>query len=430
MNVHPTQLMNNMVSNRATTVAAFLLFVSTGSLFINSLCVFYQHLMFYGTHKGINSTRCCYSVECPPKKPEGAPISSSLSSVISNVNTNPSFTPIKYFLPSGPSRLLPLSSRETLTRIGNELQFDHSLCPPDSVMASDQWSSTPAHSSCPAVFVAGARKAGSTSLQHYLSNHPDFEGAHSDDAATSGETFHFSARYLTEQWDTYMSFFPKQYIMTGDASVGNFVNCKVPKRIFESCGNFSKVVIMLRDPINRYVSNFQMRVRRGTRHFNNMTSLSTTVQIDIKHYIDTLLSHGIDISTAFGKNGPKQWHKLKCLFGPSINMAFEGLYYVHVLNWLCNYPSENILILNSDEFFEDSSKILKEVYQFLGLDPLSDSQRDVITSFIYNKGPESATGSSIMKGPDRKKLSKVYNFFNDNILRLLNWNKKVAWKNY
>ena len=391
-------------------VVHVLLCLITGLLLVNALCVLYNEWLYGGRAPVNSSSKVCQCQPCSAAKD----------------GHNPTFTPIDHFVPPGQSTLGPLGSRDTLTRVANELSFDHSSCPSDSTMFSSAWRHTePVHSSCPAVFIVGARKGGTTSLYQYLSLHPHFEGMRfGEGSAKSGETFHFSARYDTEQWRTYMSIFPKQDIMTGDASVGNLVNCKVPKRIFVSCGNFSKIIIMLRDPIDRYVSNFMMRAVLQTAHYNNHSEISTAIKMDVQYYIDNLVSSGIDIVTGMGENGlASNWAKLRCLFGPSTNMVYEGLYYIHVLNWICNYPSENILFVNSEEFFDQTSNILKEVYQFLGLDILSDSRRKAITSFVYNKGIQPSLKNQQLKDTDRKKLRTIYRSFNNEIQKLLKWNE-------
>lgn len=391
-------------------------------LLVNAVCVVYNELMY----DRATTDKACKCQECG-SSPQSVKNKVEVNHSLQWGGSNPQFAPIKYFIPPGASTLGPLHSRDTLTRIGSDLSFDYSTCPKDSIMLSATWREmVPQHSSCPAVFIVGARKAGTTSMYQYLSNHPEFEGIRLEAGSKTGETFHFSSRYETEYWDQYMAMFPKQYLMTGDASVGNLVNCKVPGRIFTSCGNFSKIIIMLRHPIDRYISNFMMRTALGTRNFNNNTKISTMIKMGVQYYIDKLVSSGIDITKGMGKDGlTSNWAKLRCLFGPSVNMVYEGLYYIHVLNWICNYPSENILIVNSEELFLEPSKILKEVYQFLGLDILSDSRRNAITSIVYNKRQQ--TENDILKDADRKKLRTIYRYFNDEILKLLNWDKVVNW---
>ena len=329
---------------------------------------------------------------------------------------------IEDFIPPGTSTLDPTHSQYSHTRIGSELTFDLASCPSQSVVPSK---TKPLHTSCPAVFIIGARKAGTTSLYQYLSHHPDFEGIHLENGPKAGETFHFSARYSTESWELYKSRFPKQSIMTGDASVGNFVNCEAPKRIYESCGNFSKILLLLRNPIDRYKSNFLMRTKLGTKEYTNNTALSTVINMELSSFYKSLLVKGVHMTSQTGMD-LAQWYKFCCMYSPSRNMIYEGLYYVHVMNWLCNYPAENILILNSEEFYVNTSFILRQVYQFLGLSPLSDDQRQLVTSFVFNKGASSILPHQRLQDEDHKKLKHIYSPFNKAILKLLNWND-IKW---
>ena len=329
-----------------------------------------------------------------------------------------------YFLPVRQSMLSADHRYSSLTRLGSEVDFDSDSCPTNSVLKTPSLlSKQPLHASCPAVFVIGARKAGTTSLYQYLSHHPDFEGIHLENGPQAGETFYFSARYYKESWKHYRSRFPKdEPKLTGDASVGNLVNCVVPQRVFESCGNRTKIVALFRNPIKRYVSNFLMRTRRATRKFGNNTALSTVIKVEMERYYSTILSVGVDI-----QNLPQRWSKLSCKFHPSENLIFEGLYHAHLQNWLCNYPyHNNILILNSEEFYTNTSTILKQVYQFLGLSSLTNEQRQLITSFVFNKGKEPLLPHHQLQPSDRKKLSTLYAPFNTALFQQLKW-PTLAW---
>ena len=329
-----------------------------------------------------------------------------------------------YFVAPRRSKLPPDHLRTLLARLGSELEFDAGKCPADSVVKTPSWQSNrPKHSSCPAVFIVGARKAGTTSLYQYLSHHPDFEGIHLEDGPQAGETFYFSARYYKESWRHYRSRFPKdEPKLTGDASVGNLVNCAVPRRIFESCGKNTKIVMLFRHPIKRYVSNFLMRTSRGTRNFGNNTALTTVIKMEIENYYKKLITGGLDLQSL-----PQQWTKLVCKYRPSESLFFEGLYHVHLQNWLCNYPfPANILILNSEEFYSNTSAVLAQVYQFLGLSTLSQQQRGVITAFVFNKGKGTVIPHHRLQPEDRLKLRSIYEPFNRALLQQLKWNG-VDW---
>lgn len=312
---------------------------------------------------------------------------------------------------------------ETLTRLGTDLKFDaHRHCPSKSVMRRPRLSEhTPLHDDCPNVFIAGARKAGTTSLYHYLSNHPHFEGTRLDFGPKSGETFHFSSHYETESWSNYMKRFPSGGMMTGDASVGNFVQCKVPERIFKSCGKQSKIIILLRHPIKRFMSNFLMRARLGTAQVQNTTSLSVFARTHLSAFYAEVLERRLDITAL-----PHHWDRLLCLFDPARNLVYEGLYYIHVMNWLCSFPSENILLINSEEFYSNTSVIYSQVLQFLGLEMLATDTLGWITSIAYNRGQHRLLEHQKLSLQQQNELNQLYTPFNEELFQLMDW-QNVDW---
>ena len=314
---------------------------------------------------------------------------------------------------------------DTLSRLGTQLKFDYAQqCPEGSLMLDPaQRTAVPDHLDCPTLFIVGARKGGTTSLYQYLSMHPHFHGVNLGRGPTAGETFYFSAHYGKEDWSwsRYTQLFHVSQNKTGDASVGNLVHCDVPKRIWRSCGKQAKIVILLRDPIRRFVSNYLMRTKLGIRQFNNNTQATIAVKVEMDAFFSVALSRGVSFT-----NVAKSWAKFRCLFPPSKNMVFEGLYFVHVMNWLCNFPLENILIVNSEEFFANTTVILQQVVHFLGLDPLDHETAEVITSTIYNKGIGPKHNYQILSPLDTKKLVNIYKYANKALVQLLDWNS-VEW---
>ena len=204
--------------------------------------------------------------------------------------------------------------------------------------------------------------------------------------------------------------------MTGEASVGNLVHCEVPKRLFDSCGKQAKVVMLFRNPTDRFVSNFLMRAKFNIGRIQNTTSISTVLNLQLDTFFHKALKRHVDV-TKFAK----KWAKLRCLFDPAMNMVFEGVYYVHLLNWLCNFPPENILIINSEEFYKKPSIILDQVIQFLGLRRLDSETYDWITAYIYNKRNRNVPTQQRLTEMDRKKLVGAYKLFNVALLELLDW---------
>ena len=252
----------------------------------------------------------------------------------------------------------------------------------------------------------------------YVSKHEGFKAARLNGPKV-GEIFFFSNKFYKpnkNQWNWYQSNFPPD-VMSGESSVTYLVHCQVPQRIFSSCGMQAKIVMLLRNPIDRFVSNFLMRVRVSDygNTITEMTPIRSIMEEEMKSF------HSISVP-----NVQQGWKNILCKFRPTESMIFEGMYYVHLLNWMCNFPAENILIINSEEFYRNTSIILNQVFQFLGLHPLEQEELRTISEVTYNKGSyENIPRHQQLSKEDRQRLNEVFSPFNRALLNLLNWN--IDW---
>ena len=117
-------------------------------------------------------------------------------------------------------------------------------------------------------FIVGAPKAGTTSLHHYLNEHPEIE------MSTQKEADFFSDESLQKQGlyygknridtlEKYHNLFPSiQEKKYGEASVSYLFYEDVPKKIKEYNSN-GKIIIMLRNPVERAFSHYLMDYRLG-----------------------------------------------------------------------------------------------------------------------------------------------------------------------
>ena len=315
---------------------------------------------------------------------------------------------------SGNQKLvLDPSYRNTMVKLGTDLKFDATQCPAGSYMLNRSLHhGPPKHSNCPTLYIVGARKGGTTSLYQYVSKHPDFLGIKLDAGPKVGEVQYFQ-RPKPGSWKHYRSLFPAtgNTTMTGESSVSYLVGAPVPKRLHSMCGKQARVVMLLRNPAKRLESNFLMRVKYHTTKFRKQP-ISALVNDQLNAYFKAAKE---TTST------PTEWSRLVGLFPPARNMVFEGLYYVHLLNWLCNFPAENILIINSEEFFEKPNRILDIVFQFLGLKRLDTEMYGSITSATYNKGSYDVPKYQKLSHEDVESLMKAYKPFNQALLELLQW---------
>ena len=282
---------------------------------------------------------------------------------------------------------------------------------------------SPLFSDCPTLFVVGARKGGTTSMIQYVSKHEGFKAAQLNGPKV-GEVFFFSNEVWEpnqKQWNWYKSNFP-QNVMSGESSVTYLVHCQVPQRILKSCGKQAKIVILLRNPVDRFVSNFLMRVKVKDKFYGSKydekTPIGSIVEDELKFYRSK-------ISNISFPNVLQGWQNMLCRVLPTESMIFESMYYVHLLNWMCNFPAENIMIINSEEFFSNTSIVLSQVIQFLGLHPLEQEKLKEIASVTYNPGKHHVPRHQQLSKRDQQKLNKVFEPFNMALFQLLNWN--IDW---
>ena len=320
------------------------------------------------------------------------------------------YSSVRYVKPFERIVTLPKSllSRKTLTRVGSDLDFDYNLCPQNSFMLDPtKRNATPLHNDCPLLFIIGAQRAGTTSLYQYLTRHSDFRGFRVDKGPLSGETNHFTSRYKSEPWEKYKLHFPV-HALSGEKSTGMFNTCEAPKWLYESCGWMSKVILLLRNPTHRYISAMSTKpVQR----------LLIQVLSDIETYNE------------IKQTQPQQ--DVNCInqFYSARNHLYTGLYSLHLANWLCNFPSENILLLNSEEFRKSPAEILQLVLEFINLEPFDNYKLNIVVNTTYNEGKNREKTDIDVQLLDQiyKKLDNIYRRHNKELFKILHWPGDVTW---
>ena len=191
-------------------------------------------------------------------------------------------------------------------------------------------------------FIVGAPKAGTTSLYHYLNEHPKIV------MSRQKETDFFSDESLQKQCLYYGKnrvdtiekyhnlFITLQEKKYGEASVSYLFYEDVPDKIKEYNSN-GKIIIMLRNPVDRAFSHYLMDYRLGL------------------------------ISSPLEEVFERQPHnkKSKLFYQQYIEL---GLYFKQVKRYLDTFRIENIHIIFYQDFKNDIEGVIKKVYHFLGVD--------------------------------------------------------------
>lgn len=190
----------------------------------------------------------------------------------------------------------------------------------------------------PNFFVVGAPKAGTTALYYYLQQHPEI-------FLPERKELHFFTRDLVRQ-----SYYQPQIIRTekeyltyfalarghqaiGDISPSYLRAPEAAARIYHFHAK-SKIIILLRNPIERTISHYLMDVSRGFQDCSLLDFIEPTTQTSRYHYEYIQISY----------------------------------YFESVKRYLDQFGAEQILILITEEMNRNSKATCQEIFQFLDLD--------------------------------------------------------------
>lgn len=197
----------------------------------------------------------------------------------------------------------------------------------------------------PNLVIIGAMKAGTSSLHYYLSLHPEISMSHIK------ELHFFTSDKMGGNWSKGIEWYEsnfKQFItkIRGESSTTyawhpTFKD--IPERMYTLVPD-TKLVYILRDPIERIISQYVHNVSAGreTR----------------------------DVSKAVLENR---------------NYIFVSSYYMQLEQYLKYYPGSNILIITLEELTKNTYQVLKRVFGFLGVD---DSFYSSEFSTVHNKSSD------------------------------------------
>lgn len=177
----------------------------------------------------------------------------------------------------------------------------------------------------PSFIGIGAQKCASTWLYDILEDHPQAV------LSARKELDFFSYNY-TNGYQWYRDQFPTRpgVRQWGEVSPSYFHEPAVPERVYRFDARM-RMVLFLRDPFERAVSNHRHAVKLG--HL-----------------------HGDDVSFERGlANNP--------------TYVDQGLYAEHLARWFAHFPREQFLVLLFDEVLADPLAVARRVYRFLDLDP-------------------------------------------------------------
>jgi hypothetical protein len=193
----------------------------------------------------------------------------------------------------------------------------------------------------PTFFIIGAPKAGTTSLHHYLDQHPQIQMSAVKEPNFFAPTLDpIDERWRVDRLDDYERLFDPTVAVRGEASPGYTMyplRQGVPERINELVPT-AKLVYLVRDPIDRTVSHYHQLV------------------------------------ASVGERRPLE-EILGDLSDPRSPCVCASLYALQLELYLCAFPQEKIMIVDQADLLTDRRLTLRKIFAFLAVDDEIDSSR-------------------------------------------------------
>jgi|SRR5215831_9053755 len=194
----------------------------------------------------------------------------------------------------------------------------------------------------PNLIVIGAGRAGTTSIHRYLGEHPEIFMAQDKELMFFVPELNWR-RGLA--W--YESHFPESRRVRGESSPQYTVRARwpgAPERMAQVVPD-AKLVYIVRDPIERMLSTYAVHLAYG-------------------------LETGSLADAMVGSNGAL-YVEASC-------------YWTQLRYFLDNFPAEQVLVVDFDEFRRDRADSLSKVFRFLDVDP---DFRSPTFDAVYNAAP-------------------------------------------
>jgi hypothetical protein len=195
----------------------------------------------------------------------------------------------------------------------------------------------------PHFLIAGAARSGTTSLYHWLRQHPDVF------MPANKEPSYFVHKYGVADWDAYLKLFDagKSKKVIGEASTPYMSAPESPAWIRRVLGDI-RIIILLRNPIERAWSLYCWMVMEG---YERLPSLEQALVEEEQRFSDP----------SFHDHNPQYfWNYM---------YYRSGLYCHQVEKYLHLFGRDRVRVYLFDDLAERAAEVYSDACRFLGVDP-------------------------------------------------------------
>ncbi|WP_428326202.1 sulfotransferase family protein [Nitrosopumilus sp.] len=251
----------------------------------------------------------------------------------------------------------------------------------------------------PDFFVIGAGRTGTTSLYHYLDQHPSLSKSAYDELGFFDVNFHLGLNWYRSLFPSVFTKFriklKTDFFMTYDVTPSYVRRPWIAKRIKKLFPK-SKLIIVLRNPVDRTYSHYHLHRKFGeTRTFEEF----------IKNEIDDVSKWDVEL-------------KDDNYFATKVeNSSLARAFYAEQLPiWFEQFSKNQILIISSENLASNTRKTMNEIFSFLNL-PEYD---------VPNIEKVNVSKKSKMNSKTREILLEFFKPYNEQLYDFLN--KKFDWE--
>ena len=256
----------------------------------------------------------------------------------------------------------------------------------------------------PDFYLIGAQKCGTSALYDYLVQHPCIhpcstkEPRFFDKYFNRGINWYKTCYSYTLKKNIEQKIFHRKFL-TGEATERYLEHPHVSKRIKKTTPN-AKFIVLLRNPIDRAYSHYNMRYKSKKEKLSFENAIESE-----KNRTENEFKKMLDDENYYSKD---YFHH---------SYLDRGIYIDKLKRWMEVFPKEQFLIIQSEEFLENSSKIYYNVLDFLKLDKW---EPDSFTLYKKRKIIDDKISTDL-----RKYLLDFFEPHNEELFNLIN--KKFDW---
>jgi len=298
----------------------------------------------------------------------------------------------------------------------------------------------------PEFILVGGMKCGSTSFARYLSVHPQVK------VPGPKEPNYWSWRRYPQK---YQDFFINEspildpghgQCISGEFSTSLLVHPLAPRRVRANLPGL-KIFVLLRNPVDRAYSHFMMSKAAG---LERDCSFEEVVRREMDEIPELLAAHergffntdgdpkscysAIDGAPICVVKHEQGWPQRRLRDDLDLrdfyyqSYLFRSLYHDQLYRWLSLFPSQQLMIIQSERFFEDEAGTMNEVAEFLGLEPFEFQSAEQLQR-SWDAGTRNASqmprAYPVMDTATRKALADFFEPYNQQLYRLID--KDYGW---